>query len=70
MLNLYAVKVWRADEPGYSEIIEIRTYSARRAQRLVTESFPGCSARTLTVFVEGAWHNVDIAMFPESNRAR
>jgi hypothetical protein len=61
MLSRYAVKVWRTDEPRCSEIMEIRTYSAGRAQRLVAESFPGCSARTLTVFVEGAWRDVDIA---------
>jgi hypothetical protein len=61
MLTLYAVKVWRTGEPGYCEIIEIRTYSAQRAQRLATESFPGCSARTLTAFVEGAWRNVDFS---------
>jgi hypothetical protein len=57
MLNLYAVKVWRPSEPKYFETIEVRTYTARRAQDLATESFPGCTARTLNVFVEGAWRN-------------
>jgi hypothetical protein len=41
MLNLYAVKVRRTGEPGYCEITEIRTYSARRAQRLANDDHLG-----------------------------
>ena len=58
MLSLFAVKVWRTDAPHSSEIIEIRTYDAGRARRLVAESFPGCSARTISVFVEGTWRKL------------
>ena len=58
MLSLFAVKVWRTDAPLCSEIIEIRTYDASRARRLVAESFPGCSACTMSVFVEGAWRKL------------
>jgi len=64
MLNLYAVKVWRPGEPHYSETIEIRTYTARRAQDLAAESFPGCTARTLNMFVEGAWRNTEMRQEP------
>ena len=42
MLNLYAVKVWHNCEPRHFETIEVRTYSARRAEDLATESYPGC----------------------------
>jgi hypothetical protein len=58
MLNLYVVRVWRTNEPQYSKTIEVRTYDAGRAQRLVAESFPGCSARTITMFVDGAWRKL------------
>ncbi len=44
MLNLYAVKVWHSSEPRHAETIEVRTYTARRAEHLASESFPGCSA--------------------------
>jgi hypothetical protein len=42
MLNLYAVKVWHNCEPRHFQTIEVRTYSARRAEDLATESYPGC----------------------------
>ena len=44
MLNLYAVTVWHSSEPRRFATIEIRTYSARRAEHLASESFPGCRA--------------------------
>ena len=44
MLNLYAVKVWHNCEPRHFETIEIRTYTARRAEELAAESYPGCKA--------------------------
>ncbi len=44
MLNLYAVKVWHSSEPRHFETIEVRTYTARRAENLANESFPGCMA--------------------------
>jgi hypothetical protein len=44
MLNLYAVKVWHSTAPRQFETIEIRTYSAKRAEHLARESFPGCLA--------------------------
>jgi len=44
MLNLYAVKVWHSREPRRFETIEVRTYTARRAEELATESYPGCKA--------------------------
>jgi hypothetical protein len=44
MLNLYAVKVWHVREPLHIEMIEVRTYSAKRAEALARESFPGCQA--------------------------
>ena len=44
MLNLYAVKVWHSTGPRFFETIEVRTYSARRAEDLASESFPGCIA--------------------------
>jgi hypothetical protein len=44
MLNLYAVIVWHSSEPHYFEMIEVRTYNARRAEHLANESFPGCRA--------------------------
>ena len=55
MLNLYAVKVWRVSDPGNYETIWVRTHTARRAQYLAIETYPGCSARTLGVLVQGAW---------------
>ena len=44
MLNLYAVKVWHSSGPRHFETIEVRTYTARRAEDLASESFPGCTA--------------------------
>ena len=44
MLNLYAVIVWHSSEPRHFETIEVRTYNARRAEHLASESFPGCRA--------------------------
>jgi hypothetical protein len=44
MLNLYAVTVWHSSEPRNYETIEVRTYTASRAQHLARESFPGCKA--------------------------
>jgi hypothetical protein len=44
MLNLYAVKVWHSSGPRHFETIEVRTYTARRAEHLASESFPGCMA--------------------------
>jgi hypothetical protein len=44
MLNLYAVKVWHSSGPRHFEMIEVRTYTARRAEHLASESFPGCVA--------------------------
>ena len=56
MLKLYAVSVWRTREPRNYETIEVRTYTARRAQDLAIESYPGCAAHTLRMLVEGTWH--------------
>jgi hypothetical protein len=53
---LYAVKVCRTSEPHNYEIIEVRTYTARRAQDLALENYPGCNADTLGVCIEGIWH--------------
>ena len=44
MLNLYAVTVWHLSGPRHYETIEVRTYTASRAQHLARESFPGCRA--------------------------
>jgi hypothetical protein len=44
MLNLYAVKVWHLSGPCHFETIEVRTYTAQRAEHLASESFPGCLA--------------------------
>jgi hypothetical protein len=44
MLNLYAVTIWHSSEPRRFATIEVRTYSARRAEHLASESFPGCRA--------------------------
>jgi hypothetical protein len=44
MLNLYAVKVWHSSGPRHLETIEVRTYTAQRAETLASESFPGCTA--------------------------
>jgi hypothetical protein len=55
LLKLFAVKVWRVSEPRKYETIWVRTYTARRAQHLAIESYPGCSANTLRVFVDGTW---------------
>ena len=44
MLNLYAVTVWHASAPRHVEMIEVRTYTVRRAEHLASESFPGCRA--------------------------
>lgn len=56
MLKLYAVKVWRVSEPRDYETIWVRTFTARRAQYLAIESYPGCNAHTLRVFIEGNWN--------------
>jgi hypothetical protein len=55
MLKLYAVKVWYTSDPPDCEDIEVRTYTARRAQLLAVETYPGCNAHTLGVFIEGSW---------------
>ena len=44
MLNLYAVKVWHLSRLRHFETIEVRTYSAQRAEHLASESFPCCIA--------------------------
>jgi hypothetical protein len=56
MLKLYAVEVRRVSEPCRTETVWVRTYTARRAQSLAIESYPGCDARTVGVFLEGSWH--------------
>ena len=56
MLKLYAVKVWRTSEPCNFETIWVRTSTARHAQDLAIESYPGCDAHALSVFVDGTWH--------------
>jgi len=55
LLKLYAVKVWRVSEPSENETIWVRTYTARRAQHLAVESYPGCNADALGVFIDGTW---------------
>jgi hypothetical protein len=50
MLNLYAVKVWHTSEPRHFEMIEVRAYSAQRAEHLASESFPGCMASAKPIF--------------------
>ena len=57
MLKLYAVKVWHKSEPRHFETIEVRTYTAQRAEHLATESYPGCKAHTSNVLVKGAWRD-------------
>ena len=47
MRKLYAVKVWRTSEPRNYETIWVRTSTARRAQDLAIESYPGCDAHAL-----------------------
>lgn len=44
MLNLYSVTIWHSSGPRDVETIEVRTYTARRAEDLASESFPGCRA--------------------------
>jgi hypothetical protein len=56
MLKLYAVAVSSITKPRTHQTIQVRTYSARRAQQLMLETYPECSARTLCVFSEGTWH--------------
>jgi hypothetical protein len=56
MLKLYAVKVWHTSEPRNCEHVQVRTYTPRRAQLLALETYPGCNAHTLGVFIEGSWH--------------
>jgi hypothetical protein len=68
MLSLYTVKVWRPSDPRYFETIEVRTYTARRAQDLAAESFPGCRAHTLNVCVEGVWRKVELTHDSDSER--
>jgi hypothetical protein len=55
MLKLYAVKVWRTNEPRDHDTIWIRADTARRAQFLAVETYPGCEAHTLSVFIDGIW---------------
>ena len=55
MLKLYAVKVWRVREPSKNETIWVRTYTARRAQHLVIDSYPECNAEARGVFIDGTW---------------
>lgn len=43
-------------EPRSYETIWVRTFTARRAQDLAIESYPGCNAHVLGVFVDGTWH--------------
>jgi hypothetical protein len=50
MLNLYSVKVWHLSGPRHFETIEVRTYTARRAEDLASESFPGCLAAAERIF--------------------
>jgi hypothetical protein len=50
MLNLYAVTVWHSSAPRHFETIEVRTYTARRAEDLASESFPGCMAVAKPIF--------------------
>jgi hypothetical protein len=57
MLKLYAVTVWHTSEPRHFETIEVRTYTAQRAEHLATESYPGCKAHTSKVLVKHAWHD-------------
>lgn len=56
MLNLYAVTVWHASAPRHAEMIEVRTYTARRAEHLASESFPGCSAAAELLAIENRSH--------------
>ena len=55
MLKLFAVEVWCVSEPRECETIWVRTYTARRAQHLALETYPGCNAHTLRVFIDGNW---------------
>jgi hypothetical protein len=55
MLKLYAVRVWRVNEPSKNETIWVRTHTARHAQHLAIESHPGCNADTIGVLVKGTW---------------
>jgi hypothetical protein len=52
ILKLYAIQVWRTSEPRNNETIEVRTYNERRALNLALESYPGCNAHTLGVFID------------------
>jgi hypothetical protein len=60
MLNVYVVEVWHASQPACCETIEVRTHSAKRAQYLARESFPGCMARATSMFVDGAWYELPL----------
>ena len=55
MLKLYAVNVWRIAESRNYDTVWVRTHTARRAQELAMESYPGCDAHILRMFVEGTW---------------
>ena len=57
MLKLYAVRVWHTSEPRHLETIEVRTYTAQRAEHLASESYPGCNAYAAREFVDGAWQH-------------
>ena len=54
-LKLYAVEVACASKPRTHETIQVRTYTARRAQQLMLETYPDCNARTRGVFTAGTW---------------
>jgi hypothetical protein len=58
LLKLFAVKVSRVSEPRESETIWVRTYTARHAQHLAIETFPGCDAQTLGVFMASSWRSI------------
>jgi hypothetical protein len=55
MLKLYEVKVWRSAEPRDFDTVWVRTHTARRAQELAMEGYPGCDAHTERMLVDGAW---------------
>jgi hypothetical protein len=56
VLKLYSVKVWRTSEPGNNQTVWVRTFTARRAQYLAIETYPGCTAHTLGVLLDGTWN--------------
>ena len=54
-LKLYSVEVSNASKPRIHENIAVRTYTARRAQQLMLETYPDCNARIRGVFTAGTW---------------